>query len=273
MSSETLYVYAIIPAGSPAPTGAGINGSQLHTVEAEPVSAVVHTHHAGPYEGPDEDVKRWVLEHSDVIEECWNQASSVLPVSFNVMVQASETSGATAAEQLRGWLQDSGQELKQRLQELAGTSELRVEIALDAAQFPQNEPEVLEATRELAGKPAGVRRLLEKRLEKVQRRLTDAGADRLYPDYRMRLAAQCQQIQDYATTQRPEGTVSVLSAACLVDSERISELGAELTQIQQEQPSARIRFLGPWPPYSFVDIDAGAGSASTPQEGKSSAET
>ncbi|RJN32995.1 GvpL/GvpF family gas vesicle protein [Nesterenkonia natronophila] len=257
MSGATLYVYAIIPGGSPAPTITGIDGSPLHTVDADLVSAVVHTHHSSPYEGPDDDVKRWVLEHSDVIDQCWNQAPSVLPVSFNVIARGSEESGATATDQLRRWLQDTGEELMQRLNDLAGTSELRVEINLDTDHFSQNEPEVTALKADLEGKAPGVRRLLEKRLQKVQKQLTETAADRLYPEYRSRIAAQCQQLQDYATTQRPEGAVSVLTAACLVDSAHTSQLGAELTQIQEETPSAQIRFLGPWPPYSFVDIDAG----------------
>jgi hypothetical protein len=261
MSGETLYVYAIVPGGSPAPTGTGIDGSPLHTVDADLVSAVVHTHHSSPYEGPDDDVKRWVLEHSDVIEECWTHAPSVLPVSFNVIARGSEESGATAEEQLRSWLQDTGQELMQRLTDLADTSELRVEINLDTDEFPQQEPDVAELKADLEGKAPGVRRLLEKRLQKVQKQLTEAAADRLYPEYRTRIAAQCLQLQDYATTQRPEGAVSVLSAACLVDSAHISRLGAELTKIQEETSAAQIRFLGPWPPYSFVDIDAGVGAA------------
>ncbi|NDK33168.1 GvpL/GvpF family gas vesicle protein [Nesterenkonia haasae] len=262
MTAQTLYVYAIVPADSPAPTGTGIDGAPLHTVNSAQVSAVVHTHHSGPYEGPDEDVKRWVLEHSDVIEDCWSHASSVLPVSFNVIARGSDDAGATAADQLKSWLDDAGDDLSQRLADLAGTSELRVEITLSTEEFPQHDPTVTQLTADLEEKPPGVRRLLEKRLQKVQKQVTDAAADQLYPEYRARLAAQCLQLQDYASAHRPAGTVSVLSAACLVDSAHISRLGAELTSIQEETPSAHIRFLGPWPPYSFVDIDAGVTSES-----------
>lgn len=263
MTAKTLYVYAIIPAGSSAPTGTGIDGAALHTVEAPDVSAVVHTHRSGPYEGPDEDVKRWVLEHSDVIEECWTRAPSVLPVSFNVIARGSEDSGHTAEQQLTRWLTETGPELTQRLADLTGTSELRVEITLDTEEFPQHEATVTQLQAELEDKPPGVRRLLEKRLQKVQKQVTDAAADQLYPEYRARLAAQCLQVQDYASSHRPAGAVSVISAACLVESAHISRLGAELTAIQEETPSAHIRFLGPWPPYSFVDIDAGVTAEET----------
>lgn len=91
MTDETLYVYAVVPADTPAPSVTGIDGRPLRLITAPSgLAAVVHPHESGPYEGPDEDVKRWVLQHSDVVEDCWTRAASVLPVSFNVIVRASE---------------------------------------------------------------------------------------------------------------------------------------------------------------------------------------
>ena len=255
MNATTLYVYAVVPADSPPPSVTGIDGSPLHVVAAPSgLAAVVHSHQAGPYEGPDEDVKRWVLEHSDVVEDSWAHARSVLPVSFNVIVRPSEDSGASAADQLRHWLTDTGQELTEKLDGLAGTSELRVEITLNQHQLPQDHPEVRELQAELESRPAGVRRLLQKRLEKLEKQLTEHAADDLYPDCRSRIAARSLRVQEYTNSQRTKAEVPVLSAACLVSSERITDLGAELTSFQAETPEAQIRFLGPWPPYSFVDL-------------------
>ncbi len=42
-------------------------------------------------------------------------------------------------------------------------------------------------------------------------------------------------------------------------------MGAVLAAVRDEQPAARIRFLGPWPPYSFADLsDDGPQGASAP---------
>lgn len=257
MTDETLYVYAVVPADTPAPSVTGIDGRPLRLITAPSgLAAVVHPHESGPYEGPDEDVKRWVLQHSDVVEDCWTRAASVLPVSFNVIVRASEETGDSPEEQLKRWLTETKEELHQKLEELAGTSELRVEIILDQHEFSRNDDQVLQLTAEMESRPAGVRRLLQKRLEKLEKQLTDRAADDLYPTYRSRVAARSLQLQEYTSSQRPAGTVPVLSAACLVSSERIRDLGAELTSIQEETPEAQIRFLGPWPPYSFVDFTA-----------------
>ncbi|GAA4916370.1 GvpL/GvpF family gas vesicle protein [Nesterenkonia rhizosphaerae] len=252
---STLYVYAIVPAPAPQPGVAGIDGSALEVVTAPSgLAAVVHDHQTGPYEGPDEDVKRWVLQHSEVVEDMWAQASSVLPVSFNVIVRPSAATGATATDQLQEWMTEAGEELHQVLTQLAGTSELRVEITLDQHQFAEDHEEVRHLRAEMESRPAGVRRLLEKRLDRLKRQLTDQAADELYPAYRSRIAAHCQRIQEYTNRQRPKGVVSLLTAACLVNADQVSDLGAELSLIQDELPTAQIRFLGPWPPYSFVDL-------------------
>lgn len=255
--AETLYVYGIIPAGSPAPAVAGIDGAELQTVTAPSgLAAVVHTHRSGPYEGPDEDVKRWVLAHSDVVDDCWNRAGAVLPVSFNVIVRPSERTGAPAIDQLTEWLDGSAGELSQKLGELAGTSELRVEITLDQHAKAADHAAVRELRAEMETRPAGVRRLLEKRLDKLEKQITDQAADELFPASRARIAAHCLQIQGYTPSSRTKGAISVLSVACLVDEPQIGALGAELAEIRDEIPAADIRFLGPWPPYSFVDLTA-----------------
>lgn len=250
-----LYVYAIVPGGEFRPRVTGIEGHQLSVVGAEAgPRAVVHTHSAGPYDGPDEDVKQWILQHSDVVEDGWEGAGSALPVSFNVIVRPDAETGATARQQLEAWLASAGEQLSSRLEELAGSSELRVEIALDRSAFVEDSPEIKQLKEEMADRPAGVRRLYEKRLEKTEKELTDRAADQLYPGYRTRVAGHCVEIEEYRKPTREAGLVPVLTASCLVEQAGIRALGAELSAIREEQPAADIRFLGPWPPYSFADM-------------------
>lgn len=208
----------------------------------------------GPYEGADEDVKRWILQHSDVVEDGWNGAGTVLPVSFNVIARADLDKGTSADAQLRAWLDSASEKLTGRLAELAGTSELRVEISLDRTQFVSQSEEVRRIKDEMETRPPGVRRLLEKRLEKTEKELTDSAADQLYPNYRARIAQHCIEIEEYRKPARESGLVPVLTASCLLKTDRTQELGAELSAIQDEQASANIRFLGPWPPYSFAEM-------------------
>ncbi|MFC7455766.1 GvpL/GvpF family gas vesicle protein [Brachybacterium sp. GCM10030267] len=253
-----LYVYAVIPAGPFRPRVRGIDGKELDVVtsRAAGVAAVVHAHDAPPYEGPDDEVKRWILEHSDVVEDAWNGAGAVLPVSFNVIVRPDDETGASAADQLRAWLESTGDGLARRLGELDGTAELRIEISLDREEHTRADPEIARQLEEMADRPAGVRRLMEKKLEKTSKERTDAAADELYPSWRSRIAAHCLEIEEYRAPVREASLVPVITAACLVRADATRALGEELAEIDDSHPAARIRFLGPWPPYSFADVGA-----------------
>ncbi|WP_209323703.1 GvpL/GvpF family gas vesicle protein [Brevibacterium renqingii] len=265
-ATEMLYVYAIVPGGDYTPAVTGIDGSELQIIgrEAGP-KAVVHRHTAGPFDGPDEDVRRWVLEHSEVIDDAWQSAAAILPVSFNVIVRSDPDSEATAAEQLQHWLDDSADTLGKRLEELRDTSELRVEISLDRGLLEEVDAEVGGMKAEMEGRPAGVRRLLEKRLEKTEKELVDRAADGIYPEVRARIASHCLDIEEYRSPSREPGLTPVLMASCLVRSTEVTALGAELTALQKEQPALSIRFLGPWPPYSFADVSVSDDRASATQ--------
>ncbi|MEV1286069.1 GvpL/GvpF family gas vesicle protein [Micromonospora sp. NPDC049679] len=256
MNGPDLYVYAVLPWPldlSSDCLGTGIDGAPLRLVDVpDGVAAIVHETNSGPYQGADEDAKRWILEHSAVVERAWEIAGTALPATFNVLVRADED--RPAQETLRNWLRDTAEELRARLDALQDRVELRVDISLDRGQVTEDEPEVRALTAELESKPAGVRRLLVKRLEKMQRDAADKLADRVYPEYRRRLVSLVEDISEGRRGDRAEGHVPVLAAALLVHRDRVQELGAELSRIQDEQAAARIRFLGPWPPYSFSEL-------------------
>lgn len=252
---DMLYVYAIVAGGDYAPAVTGIDGSALHMVGRDTgPRAVVHRHTRGPFDGPDDSVRRWVLEHSEVIDDAWQNSPALLPVSFNVIVRSDPETEATATQQLEHWLDDSAVMLSRRLEELGDASELRVEISLDGGLLEEVDAEVGEMRTEMESRPAGVRRLLEKRLEKTEKEIVDRAADRIYPEIRARIAAHCLDIEEHRSTSRESGLTPVIMASCLVRSTDTTALGAELTALKKAQPALSIRFLGPWPPYSFADV-------------------
>lgn len=258
MSESALYVYAIVPAPVPDATLAGltgIDGQAVHAVASpDGVAALVHEAQPVPYQGPDETVKRWILEHSQVVEHAWEAAGTVLPVTFNVLVRPEGEE--TAGDRLRAWLQAHATSMRETLNRLRGRVELRVEISLDRAAASVDDAEARALREELPGKPPGLRRLLEKKAEQVERQAADRLADRLYPEYRRRVAGCVEDLAEPRRSPSSPGTVPVLSAAVLVRSEAVERVGAELAGIQEEQAAARIRFLGPWPPYSFAELSS-----------------
>lgn len=258
MSGSALYVYAIVPAPVPGSTLAplvGIDGQGVHLVESPGgVAALVHEAPPVPYQGPDETVKRWILEHSQVVEHAWEMAGTVLPVTFNVLVRPE--GDETAGDRLRAWLEAHAAPMRETLNRLRGRVELRVEVSLDRAAASVDDPEARALRDELRGKPPGMRRLLEKKAEQLERQAADRLADRLYPEYRRRVAACVEDLTEPRRSPLAPGSVPVLSAAVLVRRDEVARMGAELARIQEEQAAARIRFLGPWPPYSFAELSA-----------------
>jgi len=254
VSGAALYVYAIIPAKVGLPGSlTGIEGRPVRLIEAASgLAALVHDAEPIPFQGPDEQVKGWIVEHSSVVERAWEALGTVLPVTVNVIVKGGAT--ASAEERLRAWLEQSEASLRQRLDALRDRVELRVEITLDRVEAARSDPESAALRAELAEKPAGLRRLLERKLEQSEKGAVERLADRLYADLRRRIATHAEDLVENRRTRPAPGLVPVLSMAVLVGRQGIEALGTELAEIQTELPAARIRFLGPWPPYSFAEV-------------------
>jgi len=254
VAAHDLYVYAITTAAAAgAELGPGIDARPVHVLTGPgDLAAVVHDHDGQPYQGADDDVRRWVLEHSDVVDRTAAATDAVLPVSFNVIVANQERD--PAAVRLQRWLEENAATLGERLRQLHQRVELRLEIALVSAVVARDHPEAKTMRAEAQGRPAGVQRLLSKRLEQRERQWAEQLADRLYPEYRRRLAPLAEDLVENRSSRPGPGQVPVLSFAVLVPGDRTEAVGRELARIQAEEPAARIRFLGPWPPYSFADL-------------------
>jgi len=255
-ATEGLYVYAV-GRGEPDDLGAGVDGAPLERVTAHGLCAVVHRHAAGPYAGADDDVRRRVVEHSDVVDRLWQATGAVLPMSFNVIVAG--TDDEPARDRLAAWLGEAAEQLGARLGQLTGRGELQVDIGLDQHEAGADDPRVAAQRAELESRPPGVRRLLTKRLEQLEREVADARALDLYPELRRRLAATAEEVTETRRAHPEPGVVPVIGLALLVPLDEVDRVGRELTRIRAEQPAARIRYVGPWPPYSFADVpDAAA---------------
>src|SRR5699024_145285 len=128
------------------------------------VGAVVHDSATEPYQGPDAEVERWILEHSQVVDTVWEAAGTVLPVTFNVIVRQGDD-GETAESRLQEWLAASADTVREHLENLRDRVELRVEISLDEATVASTSQELIEMQQAAESRPAGVQRLYRKRFE------------------------------------------------------------------------------------------------------------
>jgi hypothetical protein len=264
MSDTALYVYALLPdaPGEPAEGVTGLDGRPLRLLRAPGtgLAALVHDGPPEPFEGADEKVRRWVVEQDRAVVAVWERTGAVLPMTFNVLVAPGEDTGAE--DRLRAWLGERAEELAARLRELDGRAELRVELTVDreAATADDERARALEA--EMGSRSPGMRRLLVKKLEGMRKEASERLADGIHADVRRRLAVVVEDIRDRTRTVRDPREAEVLSAALLVPAAEIETVGAVLADVQDSHPAVRVRFLGPWPPYSFTELPSGPGSPS-----------
>lgn len=252
MTADRLYLYGIVTT-APADLGTGIDGMALRVVPGpEGVAALVHDHEGEPYQGADADVERWVVEHSTAVERVWQHTGTILPATFNVIV--APTTEMTARRRLQDWLATHADSLRDRLGSLSGRVELRVEIGLDHHLTAGQHPDVVAARTELEDRPPGVQRLLRKRLDHLERDITEAVARERYDGYHQVLKRISDELDESHRAHPDPTTALVLSVSLLVPAGAVQDVGSALTAIQQDEPAARIRYLGPWPPYSFADV-------------------
>jgi len=263
MTKPALYVYAVIPDIGRRDWGRiGLDEAQVRAESAGPVAALVHDVPAGrPYQGPDAQVREWVLQHSRVVEQGWEAAGTVLPVSFDVLVSGDDVT--PAPQHLRRWLEDTQTTLTAALERFRDRVELKIELGFRsvAENAAANTPEPTAIT--LAG---GRERLLEKKRALERAEALHRRADDLYQTVRRRLAGQAEDLVEHRGGQAA-GTVTVFRGSLLVPRAGIERVGAELAQLQRETPDLVIRFLGPWPPYSFADAVLSSGAASLTLDG------
>ncbi|MFD5028431.1 GvpL/GvpF family gas vesicle protein [Streptomyces sp. NPDC058373] len=257
---NALYVYALLPEDAELPPAtAGLDGRPLHLVTApgSGLAALVHRTAPAPYQGPDEQVREWVREQDAALVAVWEYVGTALPMTFNVLVAPDQE--ASAEQRIKEWLSGRSEVLRDMLGALAGRAEVRVEISLDREAVTEDDAEAKALVEEMEGRSPGLRRMLAKRLDRLRKEAGDNLADALHSGIRRRLAAVTDDISVRAGRGREAGEVSVFAGALLVPREEIGTVGALLADIQEEQPAARIRFLGPWPPYSFTELPAAPG--------------
>lgn len=238
-----LYVYAIVPDTGQLEWGRiGIENELVTAVTEAGLAALVHNVSSGlPYTGSDEQVKAWALEHGRVVERAWAAAGSILPATFDVLVKGDEDD--SAQHRLQRWLREEHGALTEKLDRLRGRVELRVEVDLPGP----------DAAGNAASASGGAARLLEKRREMAHRQELDQRADAMYQWIRRQMTVWADDIVELRR-RRPSVEIPVCALSLLVRRERIEEIGLELARLQVEHPDTLIRFLGPWPPYSFSDV-------------------
>lgn len=250
MSSQALYVYAIVRGAVLELPASGLDAKPLHAVTTDDLSAVVHAKDEGaPYAGPDELVKVWAADHARVVDRLWETHAAVLPMTFDVIVAGDVD--APAEDRLRRWMQERAGSLRARLDVVAESCELKVQATLALGCTPAPEIDALDAA--ISAATPGRRVLLEKKRVQLERVAAARRADALHAALASDLAKVARDVRS-GRSRGGSGSVNVASVVLLVDRSRIEEVGALLGSWTDREHGLDIAFYGPWPPYSFAEL-------------------
>jgi hypothetical protein len=240
---EPAYVYGVFSADKPTPTGAGIGGAPLQQVVSDGLAALVS------YLDDDELVlgREEMTTHARVLEEAL-AFGTVLPMRFGVVMEGEPA----VKERLLDAHRD---ELTRQLDDLAGKVELRLRATYEEEALMR---EVVGEDREIAMLRNSLRGLSEDATYYERLRLGELVAAAV----ERRRAADATAILDALAplaldTRVAEGSHErmAFSGSFLVERERMPEFDAAVNALAEaEAGRTRLKYTGPLPPHSFVEL-------------------
>ncbi|MDP8215004.1 MAG: GvpL/GvpF family gas vesicle protein [Candidatus Euphemobacter frigidus] len=253
---RSLYLYCIAGGNEKINLGPiGIEGGRVYSIPHREVSAIVHDCEARPYEsGEAEKVKNWVMIHQQVVDTAWERFGTVLPMSFDTLIVGGE--GIEPEENLKKWLQEDYEKLREKFSHVRGKAEYGVQILWDPRimvdKIAENSPEIRNLKEEVKSKSPGVAYMYEQKVKNLLRREMENKADEYFKDFYQRIKKEVFDIHiDKTKKGDNEQLQMIMNLSCLVSGEKVEKLGDVLEGINREE-GLHIRFTGPWPPYSFA---------------------
>lgn len=248
MSEGTgLYLYCIAaarPDGEPLTLSApALDGGSVAVLPGPGLLVVAHSCPPEPYQGSPDDVRTWILAHNAVVTQAWERAGTVLPMAFDSIVVGDGE--RDAASVLADWIGEHREELAAALGELEGKVELGVRVYYDPPATTTDRAPVARGREYFQSQ-------LSKRREAAERQVRlDAEANRIVAG--LGALAHSMRVNTPSALAQAEGGEAgreLLSVSLLVSRQDIGEVGSFLDSVTDQ--GYRVRFTGPWPPYSFA---------------------
>jgi hypothetical protein len=178
------------------------------------------------------------LTHAAVVRSVLDQTTP-LPFRFGTLIDE---------QQLKNYISARKPALETKLEMVRGCVEMSVKIIWDFFDNDQPEPPEKYQDNEQG---AGAMFLAEKRREILgdERRAAQAQEISTWLQENLNPLARDKQV-----TMRPGGKL-VLSAAHLVERAKIAQYRETVAQLREERPVLHFLLSGPWPPYTFANIE------------------
>ena len=77
-NKNALYIYCITKGEIQLKNINGLNNRKVYPITDDNITVLIHNCNPEPYQGKDKQVKKWVLQHNQVVEKVWKHKKSVL---------------------------------------------------------------------------------------------------------------------------------------------------------------------------------------------------
>ncbi|UPM45061.1 gas vesicle protein GvpL [Halocatena salina] len=252
------YLYCVVELPETEVSGfstTGVDGEGVYLVRVETIGIVVHECDT-LYDTADVDVvRKWLLEHQNVIDAAGDRFGTPIPFQFDTILRGDD-------ERVRTWLDRERETFASRLDEMAGCWEYRIEVRRDddtVEETLRDDERLVELDERITESSAGTSHLLERQYEqrleelKHQQRAdrTAALIEQLEP-----MVHDLQDLGHERTTLEMETDTDdemtrETRLAVLVHEDRQHDIDDLLDDVAAD-PGVEIRYTGPWPPYTFT---------------------
>jgi len=215
----------------------GVGGARVRLTESQGITGVV----SGFSESSIAVTRENVLAHERVVRQAFRNAS-LLPFRFGTVVTESS---------LMDFINAQKSALKLQLERVRGCVEMSVKVVWpDATRADGTVQGAGGEEEERAG--SGTDYLKKKRREIFGDAHMNERADEIASWVSEKLQGA---VRYTMKTAQPSGS-PVLALSYLVERERVEEYRELLNAVRRERPHLHFLTSGPWPPYSFSDINS-----------------
>lgn len=252
--SKSLYLYCVTAGTRDEILDIkGIGGGRVFALTVKDLKAIVQECDPAFSTEDPKFVSEWVMVHQLVVDSAWERFETVVPFSFGTVIVAKD--GKSARENLLEWLIQEDESLKEKLARLTAKAEYGVQVSWNreivAPRVTRNDLEVQKLKKEIESKTPGTAYLMRQTLEGLLARRLESAADAYFREFYQKVS-NCVEAVHLEKVRKDEPPLQMLmNLSCLVPKDKAARLGEELDKIDKIE-GFRVRFTGPWPPYSFV---------------------
>jgi hypothetical protein len=244
MSGQGEYIYGIVEEPQLRRFGfTGVGEADVYSINHQRIAAIVSDTELSEIDPTRKNVQAHTVVQDELLKEY-----TLLPMGFG-MITAS-------ADEVRGLLEKNYEGLTNELNRLAGNIEVELKLYWDQEtiikeiQGENQELSRLKAKIKAASSPAEIRSLM-----------IEAGklVDNIVLDWKTRYADMVytvlKELSYQAKMNNPVGLKNLLNASFLIDKSRESEFKEQVYTLDSKfQGKVNFKYVGPMPPYNFVDL-------------------